>query len=80
MVAGAYDRVGLNEVGLQTAFIRKLVLPFNEPYFSHIGNMPDIVILHLYAGGFNEAPGLVQRACLPKGPNLSFPFLLSLIV
>ena len=32
------------------------------------------------AGGFNEAPGQVQRACLPEGPDLSFPFLLSLIV
>ena len=80
VVAGAYDRVGLNEVGLQVAYISKLVLPFNEPYFSHIGKMPDIVILHLGAGGFNEAPGLVQRACLPEGPDLSFPFLLSLIV
>ena len=78
-MAGAYDRVGLNEGGLQKANIKKLVLPFNEPYFSFIENLPDIVILHLYDGGFNEAPGLVQRACLPEGPNLSFRFLLSLI-
>ena len=50
VVAGAYDRVGLNEGGVQVAYISKLVLPFNELYFSHIGKMPDIVILHLGAG------------------------------
>ena len=78
VVAGAYDRVGINEVGLQVAYISKLVLPFNEPYYSLIEKLPDIVILYLMAGGFNEAPGLVQRACVPEGPNLSFHFLLSL--
>ena len=83
MVAGAYDRVGINEVGLQVAYISKLVLPFNEPYFSHIGKMPDIVILHLAtvgAGGFNEAPGLVQRACLPEGPFFSLSALFDCVM
>ena len=79
VVAGAYDRVGLNEGGLQIRIIKKLILPFIEPYFSGTKNLPDIVILHLL-NGFNEAPGLIQRACLPEGPNLYFPFQISVIV
>ena len=46
---------------------------------SSVPDKPDIVMLHL-SHAFNEAPGQIQRACLPEGPKLSFPFLLSVII